>query len=189
MSVTRMHWIRDEPPLFSSITGQRTTVADSTRTDRLPRIKEFVEVVAIYVALALLGQFTAIPPGNVTPIYPAAGFAMACVLMRGPRVWPAIWLGQLLGNMWAFVDFSHTGAALTTSGAGAVTASGAALQALVGAYLIKTVCGAGSPLTSCGVYLRSCASSSWLARLALAQASRVCRCAASFVGMTTVRRC
>lgn len=145
MSVTRTHWIRDEPPLFSSITGQRTTVADSTRTDRLPRTKEFVEVVAIYVALALLGQFTAIAPGNVTPIYPAAGFAMACVLMRGPRVWPAIWLGQLLGNMWAFVDFSHTGAALTTSGAGAVTASGAALQALVGAYLIKTVCGAGSP--------------------------------------------
>ena len=125
--------------------GRQPGANASTQRGWWQCISEFVGVVAVYVLLARLGQITAVAPGNITPIYPAAGFAMACVLLRGPRVWPGIWLGQLLGNAWAFIDFSNAGVVVTTSIAGAITSCGAVVQALVGAYLIKRCCGASNP--------------------------------------------
>ena len=109
------------------------------------RIIEFAGVVMVYFLLAWLGQITAVASGNITPIYPAAGFAMACVLLRGPRVWLGIWLGQLLANAWAFIDFSNAGVAVTASFPGMITSCGAVVQALAGAYLIKRCCGASNP--------------------------------------------
>lgn len=109
------------------------------------RICECGLIATIYVALALLGQRAAIAPGNVTPIYPAAGFAIAGVLLRGRHVWPGIWLGQLLGNAWAFVDFSAATVTFATSLAAVATAFGAVVQALFAAYLIEWTCGTSNP--------------------------------------------
>lgn len=104
-------------------------------------------IVATYVALARLGQILAIPPGNVTPVYPAAGLALACVLIRGNRVWPAIALGQLLGNTWAFLDASSWSTLLTTTAVGATMSAGTVLQAWLGAYLIGRFCGTRNPFS------------------------------------------
>ena len=69
-------------------------------------LTETLAIALAYWALARLGQFVAIEPGNVTPVWPPSGFALAIVLWRGYRVWPALWLGNFLGNTHAFLDIS-----------------------------------------------------------------------------------
>ena len=55
-----------------------------------------------------VGQYAAIPPGNVTPIWPSSGIALAAVLLRGSSIWPAILLGSLMVNLWVFLTQGHT---------------------------------------------------------------------------------
>ena len=43
--------------------------------------------------MARLGQILAIEPGNVTPIWPASGFALTIALWRGYRTWLGLWVG------------------------------------------------------------------------------------------------
>jgi PAS domain S-box-containing protein len=102
-------------------------------------------ITASYVVLARLGQTMAIAPGNVTPVYPPSGLALACVLKRGSRVWPGVLLGQFLGNTWAFLDTSSRLAFLTTTMVGVAMSVGAVVQALLGAYLIDRCCGTRDP--------------------------------------------
>ena len=111
-------------------------------------IAENLTVVLLYFALARLSQTIAIPPGNITPIYPAAGFALACMLLRGQRLWPGIWLGQFLGNTWAFLVIDRWDLLFATSMGGCITSCGAVLQAIAGAYLIRRCCGTSNPFTS-----------------------------------------
>ena len=66
---------------------------------------EILGIAAGYFVLARIGQLLSIEPGNVTPVWPASGFALVMVLSRGYRVWPGLWLGNFLGNTWAFFDF------------------------------------------------------------------------------------
>ncbi len=111
-------------------------------------IAENVTVAVLYFALARLSQIIAIPPGNITPIYPAAGLALACIVLRGRRVWPGIWLGQFFGNTWAFVDFHQWDSLVATSLGGCVTSFGAVFQAIACAYLIQRCCGTRNPFTT-----------------------------------------
>ena len=41
----------------------------------------------------------AIPPGYASPLFPSAGIALALVLLRGPRLLPAIALGSFATNL------------------------------------------------------------------------------------------
>lgn len=100
----------------------------------------------VYYAAARLGQLMAIPPGNVTPIWPASGIALAAVLLLGARIWPGIWLGSFLGNTWAFFDGSSLGSMAVSLLAGTGLGAGATLEALAGAVLLRVVSGERSPL-------------------------------------------
>src|SRR5512145_1059953 len=53
-----------------------------------------------YLAAATIGLVSfAIEPARIaTAVWPAAGIALAAVLLLGTRVWPGIWLGALLAN-------------------------------------------------------------------------------------------
>ncbi len=94
----------------------------------------------IYAALARLGQLFAIEPGNITPVYLPAGLAVCCLLLRGRRAWLAIWLGQFIGNIWAFVQFDSLAALVGTCIVGAVMGLGALAQAIAGTTLIHCFC-------------------------------------------------
>jgi signal transduction histidine kinase/integral membrane sensor domain MASE1/ActR/RegA family two-component response regulator len=59
---------------------------------------ELGAVTAIYLLSARLGLLLASSNGGVSPVWPAAGIALSAVLIRGVRVWPAVILGELLGN-------------------------------------------------------------------------------------------
>ena len=89
-----------------------------------------VELVAItvgYFLLAKLGLMLASLHPSASPIWPPTGFALAVVLLRGYRVWPAILAGALIAN-------ATTAGSVYTA---AAIATGNALEALIGAALIN----------------------------------------------------
>ena len=53
----------------------------------------------IYFALALIGLKLASINPSVSPIWPSAGLALAAILLRGIRVWPAILIAAFAANL------------------------------------------------------------------------------------------
>ena len=92
-------------------------------------------VVVGYLVLGTLGLSLAIPPGYASPVFPAAGFALAVLIHYGNRALPAVWFGSLLLNLG--VAFSNGGLSPTALLVALGIASGSALQAWAGSQLIK----------------------------------------------------
>ena len=88
-----------------------------------------------YLVLGALGLLLAIPPGYASPVFPAAGLALAAVLLFGNRVLPGVWLGSTL------LELGHAAVTGRLS-SGTVTAAlvvgvGATLQAGAGRWLVQ----------------------------------------------------
>ncbi|TDM09603.1 MAG: histidine kinase [Ideonella sp. MAG2] len=95
----------------------------------------FVVTVLVYAAAGKLALWLAVPPALAAPLFPAAGIALAAILVFGWRMVPAVCLGSLvvngpLGDMRMLNDAQ---ALLTASGIGI----GAALQAALGAWWVQ----------------------------------------------------
>jgi signal transduction histidine kinase/CheY-like chemotaxis protein len=88
---------------------------------------ELAAIGLAYFAFAKIGLGLASIHPNATPIWPATGLALAAVMLRGYRVWPAIFLGAWLANV------TTAGSVYTSS----AIALGNTLESLVGAYLIS----------------------------------------------------
>lgn len=86
-----------------------------------------VAIGAIYFALAKGGLALASIHPSATPIWPPTGVALAAVLLRGYRIWPAIFTAAMVAN-------ATTAGSVATSVA---IATGNSLEAVVGAYLIN----------------------------------------------------
>ena len=87
-------------------------------------------VVVLYALLGALGLTLAIPPGYASPVFPAAGFALAVALHRGVAVLPWVGLGSLLLNLGLAARSGHLGTSAVV--AAVCIAIGACLQAWVG---------------------------------------------------------
>ncbi len=95
---------------------------------------ELAVVGTICFVLARLGALLVSPHLSAVPIWPAAGFALAAVLLRGLRIWPAL----LAANWIAAATTGDPGTALAESTWAAWShAIGETLGALVGGYLIE----------------------------------------------------
>ena len=112
-----------------------TVLASRVATPSKP-IVSIAALAALYYATARLGQLIAIPPGNVTAVWFPAGVALVALLLFGNRLWPGIWLGALAANTWAFFDPTSAGTISRSLIVGASIATGATLQAIVGAYFV-----------------------------------------------------
>lgn len=89
----------------------------------------------VYLALGHTGLALSIPSGYASPVFPAAGFAVAFLLWTGWRAWPAIFVGSTLLNLNAGShDASHVAAAFGI-------AFGSTAQALVAVRLIERLGG------------------------------------------------
>ncbi|MGE5357487.1 MAG: SpoIIE family protein phosphatase [Bacteroidales bacterium] len=88
---------------------------------------EVTLLAGVYLAVALVGLAFAIPPGNATAVWPASGVALAAVMLRGPRIWPAIFIGALLANATTSVSL----------GTAATIAAGNTVEALLAAWLCR----------------------------------------------------
>ncbi|MFG3059769.1 MASE1 domain-containing protein [Streptomyces sp. NPDC048231] len=61
---------------------------------------EICAVAALYYAVGRLGLLQQLVRGQVTPLWPSTGIALAGLLLLGRRIWPGIALGALLINLW-----------------------------------------------------------------------------------------
>ena len=87
-----------------------------------------------YFSFAIAGLSFAIPPGYASPIFPAAGLAVALMLWSGNRAWLGIFLGSFLSNLtfiWTSGDLS-----ITRVWVACAIATGSTLQAVVAARLV-----------------------------------------------------
>jgi PAS domain S-box-containing protein len=94
-----------------------------------------VATMVAYAVAGLLALQLAIPPGYASPLYPAAGIALASVLVYGMRVVPGVLLGAFIVNL--SLSASRGNLALSALGLPALIACGAALQAWLGAWLVR----------------------------------------------------
>ena len=86
-------------------------------------------VAIAYVAAAEIGFRAAFVAEQVTTVWAPTGIAIASLLIWGPRLWPAIWLG-------AFAVNAATNAPVWTA---FVVASGNTLEAVIAARLLRRV--------------------------------------------------
>jgi integral membrane sensor domain MASE1 len=90
---------------------------------------EVLGAAVVYGASARLGLKLAVVAHEVSIIWPATGLALALLVLRGRRLWPAIFLGALLANL-----LNHTPVLASTG-----IALGNTLEALLGATLLHRV--------------------------------------------------
>ena len=114
-------------------------MAPKASPNRFNKVLLILAIAFIYYITAKLGQYLAIPPGFITPIYPPSGIALATILLISYRVWWGIWLGALVAATWALWANTDILAMSIVSGLGIAT--GSVLQAVVGAVLIKRFIG------------------------------------------------
>ena len=86
-----------------------------------------------YFVLGKLSLLLAIPPAYASPIWPAAGAAIASVAIFGYRMWPAIVLGAFSVNIAAAFDDSTAASVALSVGMTVLSAGAAVAQAVVGA--------------------------------------------------------
>ncbi|CAD6882395.1 diguanylate cyclase/phosphodiesterase (GGDEF & EAL domains) with PAS/PAC sensor(s) [Methylomonas albis] len=101
-----------------------------------------------------MGVKMIIPPGYASPLWPAAGIALAALFIGGRYLWLGVWLGAALSNFLAAIDFSGQ---LTTETVIScfVIGAGSTLQALAATALVRAYIEPGLPkLDSPGTILK-----------------------------------
>ena len=94
-----------------------------------PRERELLTLstlTVVYLVAAKFGLAFAFVNASATAVWPAAGIALAALLVCGNRVWPAIFLGAFLANL------STQGSVAAAIG----IAVGNTLEGLIGAHLV-----------------------------------------------------
>jgi signal transduction histidine kinase/DNA-binding response OmpR family regulator/CHASE1-domain containing sensor protein len=124
-----------------------------------------------YAGTGWLGLKLAIPPGYATGIFPPAGIALVVLLAQGPRLWPGVWAGSFLLNALLTPGPVSLAGGLIAAG----IATGAALQALAGQFLVRRWVGYPAALGTAGE----------AARFALAGGAAGCLVSPT-VGVTTL---
>ena len=91
-------------------------------------------VIVTYILLGKIGQLMAINPGNVTPVWPQSGFALAIVFILGKKSLLGILLGATLVNV---IGFSAPDTLLKDIVIGLFIGVGSTLQAYIGYLLLQ----------------------------------------------------
>ena len=102
-------------------------------------IKVLLLAVSYFVA-GKLSLLLAIPPGFATPVWPAAGIALAAVLMRGYVLLPGVFLGSFITNLFIAYNSGSSLELVTPYIVGTGIACGAVLQTAFGVWLVRRVC-------------------------------------------------
>lgn len=114
--------------------------------NRTPKyIFQIVAAAAVYYAAARLSLLLAFENTNASPVWPPSAIGFALILFAGRRFWPAVAIGTFLANVTVFLlnQFASYPMILLLS---AFIAAGNTLEALIGVYLLKHLCGERNPL-------------------------------------------
>ena len=93
-------------------------------------------VAAVYVVTARLGLIFAMADGVVTAVWPPAGVALASLLLFGFRVWPGVWIGSFIANLWGLLNHGPAANLWADVGPSLISATGSLLGALISAGLL-----------------------------------------------------
>jgi signal transduction histidine kinase len=107
----------------------RRGTGTSAVASSLPYVVHVAGLAGLYYALAEIGLSDGALTGNVTPVWPPTGLALAALVLFGYQLWPGVFLGALLVN----------GLSAVPLGSALGMATGNTLEAVVGAYLLVTV--------------------------------------------------
>lgn len=115
----------------------KTRGHQSHRQDKLLRyglefVSLFLAVVAASLAAAELASFT----GFASPVWPAAGIAIAALAARRISLWPAVFVASWLVNFWQLLELQDTSATVQLLLPCSI-AVGSTLQAVVAALAIR----------------------------------------------------
>ena len=99
-----------------------------------------------YFVGGYLGTWLAIPPSDISPVWPASGIALAAVLRYGNHALPGIYLGALAVQSYAFLDNSSLDTILNSLAIGVIVSTACCLQAASGRFLIGRYVGFNDPL-------------------------------------------
>lgn len=120
-------------PLSSRSALGRLSAASVRATPEILTNRLFIQIATVFVAYIVAGKLgqetTNIRSGNLGPVWPASGIALAAVIAYGYRVWPGILSGSFL------VAFLSPVPAVTALG----QAIGATAAAASGAFLLRRV--------------------------------------------------
>ena len=108
----------------------RRILGGDTASNGRTLLLRLILLTAAYFLASVFGKLLTLAPGHASPLWPAAGVALAALLVWGPRLWPGVWLGAFLFNF--LLDPSTAVIPMA-----AAVASGATLAALVGAKLTR----------------------------------------------------
>src|SRR6187402_603926 len=100
---------------------------------------KIIFVALVYNILAFLSFRITVSPENISPIFPAAGFALAATIIAGYRSLIGIWVGSFIANMFTFMDTAKMldkSFFETTLASGSV-ATGVVIGVAIGTYLIN----------------------------------------------------
>ena len=110
-------------------------MAEPSLSRNRARLGELLLLAVVYVATGAMGhRLATITPGNVTPLWPPSGIALAALVLRGDRLWPGILLGAFVETIRMFLDGHSPPRALAV---GACISVGCVLEALVAARLFR----------------------------------------------------
>jgi PAS domain S-box-containing protein len=85
--------------IFSSVQQMAKGLQDHTAGGIAQYAAQLAAACAMYFAAGIIGLAVPFTAGNVSPIWPASGVALASLLLFGWRCWPAIALAAFLVNM------------------------------------------------------------------------------------------
>jgi signal transduction histidine kinase len=114
----------------------------------------FIVLAAAYALTGRISLWLAIPPGYASPVWPAAGVALAGILIGGARLWPAIILGSFLVNLWTGLEGTSLTSFARSAWVSIGIGTGAAAQAAVGAALIRKAIGWPNPLRTTAAVMK-----------------------------------
>ena len=110
-------------------------------TSRKLLVVENSAMAVFYYGLGRLALLLAIPPGYASAIWPPAGLALAGMLAFRYRVWPGIFVGHFLVNLFPSFEASLAVPFIKTVYLAMSIAAGGTLQAALGAFLIRRFVG------------------------------------------------
>jgi PAS domain S-box-containing protein len=103
-----------------------------------------------YYLSASFGQILAIPPGNITIVWPPSGLALGLVLVMGLRAIPGVFLGAVISNL----NPSGDELAAASIAFGVIVGIGSSLQPVVGRMLYRRFDVGPAPLANARSVLR-----------------------------------
>ncbi len=123
--------VTDAPSAGSALPAPRPRAPDSP----LIRLQRIALLAVLFVTSGWVAKQLAIPPANVAMLWLPSGVAVGALLLHGRWMWPGVLLGSLILNV--SIGMSMGSGFTRTLTLAVFTASGATLQALVAATLLR----------------------------------------------------